>query len=348
MRMPDPTSESARDRLENANPKLHSIVGKREVTETELRDDVSDPIDCREIFDLIRNINDPEHPLTLEQLDVVKIEDVRVDDEGNRVHVAFTPTIPHCSMATIIGLSIRVKLLRSLPPRFKVDVTISPGTHASEAAVNKQLADKVGKQNWVLIGLYSLKIFSLVSGKSCGRPRERSPPRSCESVLDRGGGGGGITSLEKTSFISDKMDRYFIFLFWSNVIFLITVFLFQRGFLLSREVLPDRNECLQNNNSNNKDANVSCNPVPAHFDKAIVIIIDALKYDFAVYDKNLSSEDAKPYQNALPVIDKLVSSGQGRLYESMADPPTTTMQRLKGGLPWTRTSCLDQSSPAYQ
>ena len=30
------------------------------------------------------------------------------------------PTIPHCSMATLIGLSIRVKLLRSLPPRFKV------------------------------------------------------------------------------------------------------------------------------------------------------------------------------------------------------------------------------------
>lgn len=45
-------------------------------------------------------------------------------------------------MATLIGLSIRVKLLRSLPPRFKVDVSITPGTHNSEAAVNKQLADK--------------------------------------------------------------------------------------------------------------------------------------------------------------------------------------------------------------
>ena len=56
--------------------------------------------------------------------------------------VLFTPTIPHCSMATLIGLAIRVKLLRSLPPRFKVDVVIAPGTHESEAAVNKQLADK--------------------------------------------------------------------------------------------------------------------------------------------------------------------------------------------------------------
>ena len=74
---------------------------------------------------------------------MVKLEDVDVEDTENRVKIAFTPTIPHCSMATIIGLSIRVKLLRSLPPRFKVDVTIAPGTHASEEAVNKQLADKV-------------------------------------------------------------------------------------------------------------------------------------------------------------------------------------------------------------
>ena len=45
-------------------------------------------------------------------------------------------------MATLIGLSIRVKLLRALPPRFKVTVSITPGAHASEAEVNKQLDDK--------------------------------------------------------------------------------------------------------------------------------------------------------------------------------------------------------------
>ncbi|XP_010146603.1 PREDICTED: LOW QUALITY PROTEIN: mitotic spindle-associated MMXD complex subunit MIP18, partial [Eurypyga helias] len=54
-----------------------------------------------------------------------------------------TPPLSHCSrMATLIGLSIKVKLLRSLPERFKLDVHITPGTHASEHAVNKQLADK--------------------------------------------------------------------------------------------------------------------------------------------------------------------------------------------------------------
>ena len=41
--------------------------------------------------------------------------------------VAFTPTIPHCSMATLIGLSIKVKLLRSLPQRFKVSLNLVLG-----------------------------------------------------------------------------------------------------------------------------------------------------------------------------------------------------------------------------
>ena len=56
--------------------------------------------------------------------------------------VQFTPTIPHCSMATLIGLSIRVKLMRSLPQRFKINVKVTPGTHSTENEINKQLNDK--------------------------------------------------------------------------------------------------------------------------------------------------------------------------------------------------------------
>ncbi|BGO89348.1 hypothetical protein NBRC10512_001755 [Rhodotorula toruloides] len=100
-------------------------------------------IDSEEIFDLIRSISDPEHPLTLEQLAVVSSEQITVN-HGKRpsVLVEFTPTIPHCSMATLIGLSLRVRLLRSLPERFKVDIKVKEGTHQSENAVNKQLNDK--------------------------------------------------------------------------------------------------------------------------------------------------------------------------------------------------------------
>lgn len=70
---------------------------------------------------------------------------IEVDDDNNRIVVQFTPTIPHCSMATLIGLCIRVRLLRCLPPRFKVrhsiivlttqvTVEIFPDTHVSRDA----------------------------------------------------------------------------------------------------------------------------------------------------------------------------------------------------------------------
>ncbi|XP_045193863.2 cytosolic iron-sulfur assembly component 2B-like [Mercenaria mercenaria] len=128
--------------LINANPVVYEKTREREWRPEDEDDDVQDEIDDREVFDLIRCINDPEHPLTLEELNVVDCDNVHVNDSDSTVEILFTPTIPHCSMATLIGLSIRVKLLRALPPRFKVDVKISPGTHASEEAVNKQLADK--------------------------------------------------------------------------------------------------------------------------------------------------------------------------------------------------------------
>lgn len=101
-----------------------------------------EPIDSLEIFEHIRDITDPEHPYTLEQLHVVSEEAIDVADDRGLVCVTFTPTVEHCSMATLIGLCVRVKLLRVLPNRFKIDIKLAPGSHASEAAVNKQLNDK--------------------------------------------------------------------------------------------------------------------------------------------------------------------------------------------------------------
>lgn len=117
---------------------------------------------------------DPEHPYTLEQLGVVAPARVTVDDAGGVAALSFSPTVAHCSMATLIGLCLKVRLEQALPPRFKarevgwvsgegvcarapprldldlgplptprqVDVSITPGTHSTEDAVNKQLADK--------------------------------------------------------------------------------------------------------------------------------------------------------------------------------------------------------------
>jgi hypothetical protein len=73
---------------------------------------------------------------------VIQPENIQVDNQRSIITMTFTPTIPHCSMATLIGLCARVKLLSSLPKRFKIDISITPGAHASEHAVNKQLSDK--------------------------------------------------------------------------------------------------------------------------------------------------------------------------------------------------------------
>jgi len=134
--------------LQNANPVIHDqIESKRAVEEylkrrAEANPDDIEEFDALEVYELLRNINDPEHPLTLEQLNIITIDNIKVSDKDSSIDIMFTPTIPHCSLATIIGLMIRVKLIRSLPMRFKVDIKITPGAHQQETAINKQLADK--------------------------------------------------------------------------------------------------------------------------------------------------------------------------------------------------------------
>lgn len=86
--------------------------------------------------------------MTLEELKVVSRDQVKVD--GRMVEVEFTPTTPACGMANVIGqlqkffgcykksdallrcpsgLAIMVRLIRSLPPRYKVRISMTPGSH---------------------------------------------------------------------------------------------------------------------------------------------------------------------------------------------------------------------------
>ena len=109
-----------------------------------------EPIDEQEIYDLIATMSDPEHPITLGSLAVVQLSDISIKPTISRrstsnlqtVTVLLTPTIQHCSLATVIGLGVRVRLEESLPARFRVDVRIKEGTHSTAVEVNKQLADK--------------------------------------------------------------------------------------------------------------------------------------------------------------------------------------------------------------
>lgn len=113
-------------------------------------DSEREEIDEQEIYDLIATMSDPEHPITLGALAVVSLPDIsikptipsRQTSSLRTVTVLVTPTIQHCSLATVIGLGVRVRLEESLPARFRVDVRIKEGTHSTADEVNKQLADK--------------------------------------------------------------------------------------------------------------------------------------------------------------------------------------------------------------
>ncbi|KAA8642185.1 iron-sulfur cluster assembly protein CIA2 [Aspergillus tanneri] len=100
----------------------------------------------------------PENDCDLikEPIDEQEIYDVS-NSHLRTVTVLITPTITHCSLATVIGLGVRVRLEQSLPPRFRVDVRIKEGTHSTADEVNKQLADKervaAALENGTLMGV---------------------------------------------------------------------------------------------------------------------------------------------------------------------------------------------------
>lgn len=97
------------------------------------------------IFDVIREIKDPEHPFSLEELMVVKEELISVVSTRHffSITLYFIPTVPHCSLAALIGLCIREKIRQSFPSyNLKLTILIAPGTHQSENDVNKQINDK--------------------------------------------------------------------------------------------------------------------------------------------------------------------------------------------------------------
>lgn len=108
-------------------------------------DDNGDLKQMRElVYDLIRGIIDPEKPETLEELNVVSEEDISVCrlNKDYLIKVVFVPTVPHCSLASLIGLSIRTKLETSIPDKFKLDIFIKEGTHETADDINKQINDK--------------------------------------------------------------------------------------------------------------------------------------------------------------------------------------------------------------
>ena len=72
-------------------PNFHFSQGESETENTE-KQFTRDQINAEEVFDIIRSIQDPEHPNTLEELGVVSVEQVEVTDE-DQSDVTSTPRL---------------------------------------------------------------------------------------------------------------------------------------------------------------------------------------------------------------------------------------------------------------
>ena len=150
---------------QNLNPIIKTKLYKYKIDwlnereKLEKDDNIEDKIDKYEVFEIIRNITDPEHPYNLEELNIISLEDIIVDNENRLIAVYFTPTIDNCGFASLIGLSIKKKLLNFISPKYNIDVLIKEPKSDNDKNLNKQMNDKerleASNLNKDIVGLYS-------------------------------------------------------------------------------------------------------------------------------------------------------------------------------------------------
>ncbi|CAF3577602.1 unnamed protein product [Fusarium graminearum] len=135
--------------------------------------------------------------------------------------------------------------------------------------------------------------------------------------------------------------------FWVVVLAIhaLGIWLFTGGFLLTRLVLEDKSNCTIPPIENTKgllNVDRGCWH-PKSFDRAVVVLIDALRYDFTVPE---DPAQAQHFHNAFPYLyETAVKSPQNAfLRPFIADPPTATMQRLKGLTTGTLPTFVDVGS----
>ncbi|KAL6890532.1 hypothetical protein ACP4OV_008787 [Aristida adscensionis] len=113
----------------------------------------------------------------------------------------------------------------------------------------------------------------------------------------------------------------------------LAVYLFTRGFLLTRTELD-----LHSRRDDRTGVSPGCAswPPPA-VDRLVVVVLDALRFDFVAPSSFF--QEKQPWMDKLQVLQKLAADEKtsARIFKALADPPTTSLQRLKalttGGLP---------------
>ncbi|KAK7402808.1 mannose-ethanolamine phosphotransferase gpi13 [Neonectria punicea] len=151
---------------------------------------------------------------------------------------------------------------------------------------------------------------------------------------------------KKRQTVYQKRWRWTVFFWcWLLVVHAVGIWLFTSGFLLTRLVLDEKSNCTEPPIENTKgllNVEGGCWH-PKSFDRAVVLLIDALRYDFTVPE---NPESAQHFHNAFPYLyETAVKSPKNAfLRPFIADPPTTTLQRLKGLTTGTLPTFMDAGS----
>ncbi|MBS7656229.1 DUF59 domain-containing protein [Candidatus Bathyarchaeota archaeon] len=95
-------------------------------------------MDKKEVLKVLKNVYDPEYPVSIIELGIVKEEDITIND--NKIIIQFTPTSPLCPMGGVIGIVIKYALEKEFGK--EVEVKVKPGTHAEESLLNNLLQDR--------------------------------------------------------------------------------------------------------------------------------------------------------------------------------------------------------------
>ncbi|KAJ5887640.1 hypothetical protein N7495_007681 [Penicillium taxi] len=127
------------------------------------------------------------------------------------------------------------------------------------------------------------------------------------------------------------------------------IYFFKNGFLLTRMVLDNKSSCELppfDDAVHAENKGTGCWHEKS-FEKAVVIIIDALRYDFTVpFSPHEPNEEAQLFHDNIPILYETAvkSPSNAFLLPFIADPPTTTLQRLKGLTTGTLPTFLDAGS----
>jgi GPI ethanolamine phosphate transferase 3 subunit O len=116
--------------------------------------------------------------------------------------------------------------------------------------------------------------------------------------------------------------------------------------LLTRLVLDTRSECRVFPDGTASSAENGCWH-PRSYDRAVIIIIDALRYDFTIPSQAAPADRQQGfYLDNIPLLYNLASNHPENavLLPFIADPPTTTLQRLKGLTTGTLPVFIDAGS----